>query len=144
MPRKRISDRDAKGRAVLQSSDQTARTILVVEDDCFIRTTIAEYLHECGWHVVEAETATEAVAILKSNNTTVDLVFSDIQMPGAMDGFGLAAWIRQHLPGVRIILTSGDVKVCGASTELCDEGPILKPYDQRRLVERIRFHLQGN
>ncbi|MGF7006953.1 response regulator [Aminobacter sp. BE322] len=121
------------------ASDQP-QTILVVEDDFPIRIDIAGYLRGCGWHVIEAGNAAEAVAALESDQI-IDLFFSDIQMPGAMDGFGLAAWVREYRPGVRIILTSGVVQQIEAAMSLCDEGPIGKPYDHQRLAERIRHHL---
>jgi CheY-like chemotaxis protein len=114
--------------------------ILVVEDDAIIRMDIAEGMRTCGWRVVEAGSATEAIAIFEAG-VSVDLVFSDIQMPGGMDGFGLAQWVRQHRPGIPIILTSGVVQRSEAADALCDEGPIAKPYDQQRLAERIRHHL---
>lgn len=62
-------------------------------------------------------------------------------MPGAMDGFGLASWVRQNRPGVRVVLTSGVVQANEAAAALCDEGPIAKPYDLGDLANRIRRHL---
>ena len=126
----------------METAPDQPQTILVVEDDFLIRIDIADYLRGCGWHVVEADTAVEAVAVLESD-VSVDLVFSDIKMPGAMDGFGLAAWVREHRPGLRIILTSGVVQRTEAAASLCDEGPIGKPYDHDRLAERIRHHLEA-
>jgi len=120
-------------------SDQL-QTILVVEDDVLIRIDIADYLRGCGWDVIEAGSAAEAISLLDSG-TLVDLVFSDIQMPGDMNGFGLAAWVREHRPGVRIILTSCVVQRNEAAMSLCDEGPIGKPYNHESLAERIRYHL---
>jgi CheY-like chemotaxis protein len=124
----------------LETAPDQPQTILVVEDDFLIRIDIADFLRGCGWHVAEAGTAAEAVALLESG-APVDLVFSDIQMPGPMDGFGLAAWVRAHRPGLRIILTSGVIQKTEAAASLCDEGPIGKPYDHERLAERIRHHL---
>ncbi|MBI1619647.1 MAG: response regulator [Mesorhizobium sp.] len=126
----------------MPTASHQPQTILVVEDDVLIRIDIAGYLRGCGWHVIEAGNAAEAVAALESDQI-IDLVFSDIQMPGAMDGFGLAAWVREHRPGLRIILTSGVVQRTEAATSLCDEGPIGKPYDHDRLAERIRHHLEA-
>jgi CheY-like chemotaxis protein len=111
-----------------------------VEDEPFIRMDVAAYLRDCGWHVIEAGTASEAIAALESGGR-IDLVFSDIQMPGEMDGFGLAGWVRQHRPGLRIILTSGIATASETTKALCDEGPIPKPYDHSHLAERIRHHL---
>jgi CheY-like chemotaxis protein len=120
--------------------ERTGHTILVVEDDIFVRLDIAEYLRDCGYRVIEAGTAAEAIDVLESN-VPIDLVFSDIQMPGEMDGFGLAHWIRQHQPGVKTILTSGYIKAAEKAGELCDDGPIAKPYDHQLVVERIRQNL---
>lgn len=112
-------------------------TILVVDDEILIRLNIADYLRECGYRVLEASTAAEAVDVLATN--AVDLVFSDVQMPGDMDGFGLARWVRQHRPGVRMILTSGHVRAAEEAADLCEAGPIeRKPYDHALLLERIR------
>jgi CheY-like chemotaxis protein len=58
-------------------------TILVVEDDIFIRMPIAQYLRDCGYKVIEAVNADEAIAVLTHKETIVDVVFSDIEMPGA-------------------------------------------------------------
>ncbi len=62
---------------------------------------IAQYLRDCGYRVIEAVNADEAITVLLHRDTVVDIVFSDIEMPGAMDGFGLAKWIREHRPGDR-------------------------------------------
>jgi CheY-like chemotaxis protein len=82
-------------------------TVLIVEDDIVIRSTLAEYLRATGHAVIEAANAAEAIALLGAR-VAIDVVFSDIRMPGTMDGLGLARWIRQHQPGVRLMLTSGD------------------------------------
>ena len=72
--------------------------ILVVEDDVLVRMPIAQYLRDCGYKVVEAVNADEAIAVLLHQETVVDVVFSDIEMPGSIDGFGLAKWIRELVP----------------------------------------------
>ena len=114
------------------------QTILVVEDQILIRLNIANYLRECGFHVIEAADAAEAIAVFEAN-TKVDLVFSDIQMPGELDGFGLARWVRQHHSGVQVVLTSGYVKAAEEAGDLCEDGPVLKkPYDHPLLLDRIR------
>ena len=58
--------------------------------------------------MLEAGNADEALEIIQHGAVTIDLVFSDVVMPGSMDGFGLAKWIRANRPGLPIILTSGD------------------------------------
>jgi CheY-like chemotaxis protein len=78
-------------------------TILLVEDEVLVRMPIAQYLRDCGYKVVEAVNADEAIAVLMHPETVVDIVFSDIEMPGSVDGFGLAKWIREHRPGPCIV-----------------------------------------
>lgn len=113
--------------------------MLVVEDEVLIRLVIADYLRECGYRVHEAADGVEAVAILQSPDVSVDIVFSDVQMPGDMDGFALARWIRTHHPGLRVILTSGVERSADIAGMLCEAGPLLaKPYQPEGVVERIR------
>jgi CheY-like chemotaxis protein len=62
----------------------------VVEDEVLVRLVIADYLRECGYKVYEAVNAGEAVAMLQAPEVFINVVFSDVQMPGTMDGFALA------------------------------------------------------
>jgi two-component system, response regulator PdtaR len=82
------------------------RVVLIVEDDFLTRCTAAMYLRETGYRVIEAENVAEGISVL-SSGTRVDFVFSDINMPGSLDGFGLAQWLAKQHPTVRILLTSG-------------------------------------
>jgi CheY-like chemotaxis protein len=114
-------------------------TVLVVEDEVLVRLVIAEYLRECGYRVHEAANAREAVAILKSPDVAVDVVFSDVVMPGLMDGFGLARWVRANRPGVEIFLTSTIDRSAQVAGMLCEAGPLLdKPYEPQSVVDRIK------
>jgi CheY-like chemotaxis protein len=114
-------------------------TVLVVEDEVLVRLVIADYLRECGYRVHEAAHAAEAVAVLESGTVAIDIVFSDVQMPGEMDGFGLARWVRTHRPGVRVILTSSVERSADIAATLCEAGPLLeKPYEPQGVVDRIR------
>ena len=116
-------------------------TILIVEDEVLIRMDVADYLRECRYHVVEAGNASEAIAILQSGRH-IDLVFSDVQLPGSMDGFALARWVRAHQQEIKVILTSGMARSTEIAGELCDEGPLeKKPYDPQHLLQRIRSAL---
>ena len=112
--------------------------MLVVEDEVLIRLVIADYLRECGYRVHEAASAAEAVAVLESGTTSINIVFSDVQMPGDMDGFGLARWVRAHQPNVRVILTSSVERSADIAATLCEAGPLLeKPYEPQGVVDRI-------
>ena len=102
--------------------------VLVVEDDVLIRMPIAQYLRDCGYRVIEAANGDEAMAVLRHEETNVDVVFSDIEMPGSVDGFELAKWIREHRPDVDVMLAGTVSRAVNAAKELCDANPLPKPY----------------
>ena len=108
------------------------RAVLVVEDEILIRSAVAEFLRNVGYKVIEAADAAEAVAIFASR-TQIDLVFSDINMPGPMDGLGLVRWIADQHPGTHIILTSAISRARRAGQS--GAGFLPKPY---RLAEAAR------
>jgi DNA-binding response OmpR family regulator len=125
--------------ANLNPTPNALKSILVVEDEVLIRLAIAEYLRECGYKVHEATHAAEAVAVLESPEVSVDVVFSDVVMPGEMDGFGLARWVRANRPGVEVILTSTVDRSAEVAGMLCEAGPLMKkPYEPQSVVERIK------
>jgi len=108
--------------------------ILVVEDEEIVRVSAAEYLRFSDFQVLEAATADDAVALLTSG-TEVDLVFSDIRMPGRLDGYGLAKWLRANHPTLPVLLTSGFV---GVGREQSLPAPMLaKPYSFDGLLRKI-------
>src|SRR5271156_2242035 len=94
--------------SAMASAEEATRqpVILVVEDELLVRSPVAEFLRTAGYKVVEVANAAEAVAVFVTG-TVIDLVFSDVDMPGPMDGVGLACWISRHHPGIHVILTSG-------------------------------------
>jgi DNA-binding NtrC family response regulator len=113
-------------------------TILVVEDDILVRMPISRYLRDCGYKVIEAADAEEAVTVLSHKETVIGIVFTDIEMPGALDGFGLAQWIREHKPGLDVILAGTLPRTIESAKKLCEEGPIPKPYDAQVVHKHIR------
>jgi CheY-like chemotaxis protein len=123
------------------SSKSTAKpppTVLVVADEVLVRLAVSEYLRECGYNVIEASDAPQAIEVMTSG-VIVDIAFSDIAMPGSLDGFGLAQWIRRERPDIKVVLTSGVARSAKAAGELCEEGPMLaKPYKHADLERRIR------
>ncbi len=114
-------------------------TILIVADDVLIRAALSTYLRDCGYRVIEAMSGDEAVAILKDQKVHVDIVFSDVQMEGRMDGFALAHWVRENRPGLQVVLAgtvAQSVKVAG---DLCEQGPHLaRPYEPQQVLEWIK------
>jgi CheY-like chemotaxis protein len=89
-------------------SAAAVKTILVVEDDVLIRLAVADDLMAAGFRVVQAANADEALKVLESK-IDLDLVFTDIRMPGSLDGLALAARIRQHWSQLRIVVASGEL-----------------------------------
>ena len=120
------------------TKSQVAETILIVEPDVVMRMVISDYLRECGYKVVEAVGFQEATAILGSD-AKVDAVFAEVQLPGDVDGFSLAQWIRTHKPAIEIILTSGVKMAADKAGDLCEDGPLGKPYDPDQVVRRLRI-----
>lgn len=83
-----------------------AVTILVVEDEVLVRMGIVDDLVWAGHSVIEAANADEALSVLEAGHH-VDVVFSDVHMPGTLDGLGLMEIIRRRFPSIAVILTSG-------------------------------------
>jgi CheY-like chemotaxis protein len=113
--------------------DRVDDTILLVEDEVLLRILIADVLRAAGFRVVEAGNADEAVNYIKSGGL-VDLVFTDNEMPGVMNGAALIRWLHADFPKLKCIITSGR-----AAPEIARIAPfIAKPYDLDEAVERIR------
>lgn len=85
-------------------------TVLVVEDEALVRMDIADQLQELGFKVLEASNASKAVEMLASN-PSIQIMFTDVDMPGGMDGLMLAAAVRDKWPPIKIIVTSGHRRV---------------------------------
>jgi DNA-binding response OmpR family regulator len=122
-------------------SETPPSTILVIEPDILVRMTIADYLRECGYRVFEGATADDVVTVLGTEHK-VDVIFAEVQLSGSMDGFSLAQWVREKHPRVDVILTSGIAKAAEQAADLCDEGPLDKPYHPQEVVRRINILLE--
>jgi CheY-like chemotaxis protein len=94
---------------IVHHSDIPA-VVLVVEDEMLLRMRAVGMVEDAGFTSVEAVDADEAVAILESRSD-IALIFSDIQMPGTMDGLMLAHMVHKRWPPIRIILVSGQLKL---------------------------------
>jgi two-component system, response regulator PdtaR len=119
-------------------------TLLVVDDEPLVRMNTAEHLAEAGFRVVEAADGAQAIEALKTDDT-ISGVFSDIQMPGAVDGFSLRRWVEQNRPQVVVLLTSGVSNVQSAAGHLGQPRWIVfKPYDMRDVEKRLRELLSAS
>ncbi|WP_075291131.1 hybrid sensor histidine kinase/response regulator [Pararhizobium arenae] len=110
--------------------------ILVVEDDPMVREFAAATLMSLGYFVTSAADATEALRILETDSP-FDLVFSDVVMPGPLDGHAMAAEIATLYPSLPVVLASGyaDIERIGATSRF---RPLAKPYTRRQLSEALR------
>ena len=117
-----------------------ARTILAVEDEEAIRSFLAEFFQDYGYNVLEAADVAQAKRVLA--RTWVDLVFSDINMPGLETGFDLEKWVRRHYPETKVLLTSGYPQSPADTASLLE--PLLpKPYTCSKVLERIHRLIPG-
>jgi DNA-binding response OmpR family regulator len=121
-----------------QRDDASAGTILVVESEILVRMVIASYLRECGYKVLEGISAADVMAVLDSGHK-VDTVFSEVRLNGELDGFELARWVREHHPGVDVILTTSVTRAADQAGSLCEDGPLEKPYHPQEIVRRINL-----
>jgi DNA-binding NtrC family response regulator len=130
---------DTVRQVPFRSAKERGPTILIVDDEALIRMTVSDYLQERGFKVLEASNAAEAIGVIRSSRTSIDLVFSDVRMPGDLDGFGLSTWIRKNRPELPVILTSGDARKSAAAEAICPEVPFLaKPFDLQSAMAQIR------
>jgi CheY-like chemotaxis protein len=110
--------------------------VLVVEDQMLLRMNAVEMVEEAGFEVVEAGDAEEAIGVLESR-LDIRVVFTDIQMPGSMDGLKLAAAVRGRWPPIKIIATSGHYAI--RAGDLPEGGIFLpKPYTSERISNALR------
>lgn len=119
---------------------QGSETVLVVEDEPDLLELAVIILERLGYHVLTAGSAAQAMTVLDTCSQQIDLLFSDVIMPGGMDGFALAAAVRAHRPGIKVLLTSGftgnELLPDGSAT--FDYRILNKPYSQRELAQNIR------
>jgi DNA-binding response OmpR family regulator len=115
--------------------------IMVLESDVIVRTEIAEFLRECGYKVIEGMTANDLWIVIDAK-VKLDIVFSEVNLPGGTDGFTVARRIRQTYPEIDTILTSGVESAAEKSKDLCEEGPLQKPYRTQDVAARIHLLLE--
>ena len=110
--------------------------VLVVEDEMVLRMRAVDIVEDAGFTAVEAVNADEALAILETRSD-ITLLFSDIQMPGSMDGLMLAHAVHERWPAIKIILVSGQVNVSDADRP-ADSLFIGKPLDVKQMVVELQ------
>jgi CheY-like chemotaxis protein len=119
----------------MPSSRRHKAIVLVVEDEPILRMMAVDIVEEGGFEAIEASDANEAIAILEARHD-IRLVFTDVDMPGGMDGLKLAAAIRDRWPPIEVIVTSG--KSLPEGIDLPARVIFIpKPFDMKRLKSAL-------
>ncbi len=125
---------------MLQEQSSAAPVVLIVENDVLLRLVTASNLRDAGFEVIEAANCAEALRVL--DRIPVDVLFSDIDMPGNIDGLALAQWVHRSQADTRIVLTSGAVRTPGDVKEYASFLP--KPYAEKDVERLLRSVLPSS
>jgi CheY-like chemotaxis protein len=119
-----------------------ASRILVVEDEALVRLSARDEIEAAGFEVYEAFNADEAINLLEAH-PDIRLIFTDVDMPGSMDGVKLAHYVRTRWPPVKIIVTSGYQHV---TPDQLPKGSLFlsKPYDPEQMRQKIELLLSSS
>jgi CheY-like chemotaxis protein len=116
-------------------------SVLVVEDEPIIRLGAVMDLEDAGFNVFEASNPDEAMMVL-ADHPEIQALFTDVEMPGSMNGLTLAAAVRDRWPPIKIVVTSGRVRK--QDTNLPEDALFVpKPYESRQIAATIRNMVAG-
>jgi CheY-like chemotaxis protein len=119
----------------MQPSASKRPVVLIVEDEVLIRLDAIEAIETAGFDVIEAADADQAIAILEQRSD-IRVVFTDVQMPGSMDGLKLAHFVKDRWPPIKIIATSGHARI-GESDLPAGSRFLSKPYAAAEIAKTI-------
>lgn len=115
--------------------------VLVVEDEALIRLSAVQIVEEAGFEALEAANADEAIQLLEARSD-ISLVFSDVHMPGTMDGIRLVHYIRRRWPPVQLMVASG-IAIANESDLPPGTGFFRKPYVDHAIADEMKRLLGG-
>lgn len=114
--------------------------LMIVDSDVLVRHQLAQYLRNCGLHVVEASSSEEALTFLDCDKIEIASVLTDAEITGQMNGFGLAKWIRENRKDIDIVLVGTLEAAVDKAAGLCEQAKnIKKPYEHHFVLERIKW-----
>jgi CheY-like chemotaxis protein len=116
---------------------QLPPTILIAEDEFIIRLTIAEFLRDEGYDVIETANADEALDVFRAG-IAVNLLFTDVRMPGSMDGCALAQKVRAEWPATPVVLTSAFSEALLSARSVSQDFVVPKPYRPQAVLATIK------
>jgi CheY-like chemotaxis protein len=124
----------------MNTTSESAVAVLIVEDEPLIRMDAASLIEEAGFAVYEAANPEEAIKLL-GEHADIRILFTDVDMPGSMDGLKLAAYVRRRWPPIKIIVASGHVRV---RPEDMPAGGVFftKPYRPEQITRQLREMVQ--
>ena len=117
-----------------ESGEDPEHTIMIVEDELLLRLDLANQLHSAGFEIIEAQSGDEAVKIL-ATNIDVDLILTDIRMPGQVDGLGLVSFVKRQERRIKVILLSAYVE---ADSDSPADASFAKPVRIEALLAKVR------
>jgi CheY-like chemotaxis protein len=110
--------------------------VLIVEDEPLVRMLGADVLEEAGFEVVEAFNGDEALEVLAAR-PDIDVLFTDVNMPGSLDGLDLARVVHASRPDIKLLIASGQVRL--SEDQIPDAGRFLaKPYGPEAIIRHVR------
>lgn len=123
-------------RVLMGQSAHDRPVVLLVEDEPLVRMFGADVLEEAGFEVLEAVDGDAALAVLETR-PDIAVLFTDVKMPGSLDGLGLARLVHARRPDIKLLIASGHVRLDAG--EIPDQGRFLpKPYGADAIVREIR------
>jgi DNA-binding response OmpR family regulator len=111
-------------------------TAMILDPDVLVRITVADYLRDCGYRVIEGVRAEDLWTVLAAG-TSVDVVLTEVALAGEADGFAVSRRLRAEYPAVDVILAASAARVADRAAQLCDQGPLDKPYHPQALMRRL-------
>jgi DNA-binding response OmpR family regulator len=111
--------------------------VMVLEPEVLLRMSIADFLRECGYKVIESPVSDDLWSVIGAAKR-LDVVFTEVRLAEDGDGFELAKRLRQDHPGIDVVLTSSAPSAAKKSKELCEHGPMKKPYRSEDVAARVK------
>ncbi len=125
---------------MLTSAPERA-VVLIVEDEPLVRMMVIELFEDEGFEVLEAADADQALGILR-HRSDVALLFTDVEMPGSLDGYALARWVHVHRPAMKTMIVSGRA-LPGVGDVPEGAAFVGKPYDYDDVMHRVGAMMAG-
>ncbi len=121
---------------MMNSFSHRSPVVLLVEDEPLVRMAAADDLQEAGFHVLEAANADVALAVLESCSDDVQVLFTDVHMPGSRDGLELARCVHERWPAIELLIASGRLRL--GPDEIPDNARFVsKPFEPTHLVRQL-------